>query len=75
MKLDQLLKQYERKQELRDKYLSMVYEDKESILDQSKRTGRTVTQIQHTQSSFMRKAMDRQKDMDKLAKQIEEASK
>lgn len=67
-----LLKQYAKKQELRDKYLALIIDEKEALVEESKRTGRTIKQIQQTRSSFMRLAMDRQKDMDKIAKKIEE---
>lgn len=67
-----LLKQYAKKQELRDKYLALIIDEKETLVEESKRTGRTIEQIQQTRSSFMRLAMDRQKDMDKIANKIEE---
>ena len=70
--MENLIKQYARKQELRDKYLALIINEKETLVEESERTGRTIEQIQHTRSSFMRLAMDRQKDMDKIAKKMEE---
>ena len=71
MTLEELIKQYENKQARRDEGLNLVFGEKENIIEESKRTGRTIAQIQKTRSSFMRKANDRQKDMDKIAKQME----
>lgn len=69
--MEKLLKQYARKQELRDKYLALIIDEKETLVEQSERTGRTIEQIQHTRSSFMRLATDRQKDMDKISKKMQ----
>lgn len=73
--MDQLLKEYNKKKALRDKYLDMLDDGKESIAEVSNRTGRSIAHIQYSNTQFMRKAMDRQKDMDKIAEKMEEINK
>lgn len=73
--MEKLLEQYKKKQALRDKYLKMVFEEKESLMEESDRTGRSIAHIQYTRNQFMRKAMDRQEDMDRLAEKMEAINK